>query len=566
MTNNILITEITRDFSYFKPIIVGPIPTACDPEGIYPYTSFSDTEKRPYVKKIKIIQLENQYLKVQICPELGGRVHSIFHKQSQSEILYKNEEIKPVRILPRGGFVSGGIEVSFPVSHSPMQLEELFYETKIVKNRAYVWFGEREKRFGMNYTVEFSLGSNDKFLTQRLLIINQNRKSYPWMSWSNAAVLAKDDSIYQFPGGDVLKHGSEMKKIDWNTEGPSTVSKLDEMTGYFWHKHDSNSFGIYTPSLGSGLYHIASPDSAPGMKLWTYGKGKHERWGEISGTGKNCYIEVQGGPLADQSIKSELEPMERQVSTEFWIPSPVKLEIKDITLPKPELMDVTLIPIFDYTTNIWNNLLKSNPFTLPEPDMCNWIPSGFEKGDILLKTLLETCRSKEKLNIYFHLGCWYSARDQYEDAVEYLELSNHPIGLMLAARIYSSYLNNFAKTITLCNKVTLTKYAKIPQVMIEMDKHFCNGSYISEREILLKDALEYDDEFLNERVANLMVDKGEYNKALDILLNTQFQLVHQRYERTAIWNKIKAVKPEIGRAPESLGEDTLAEFGAYREY
>src|SRR5688500_9398231 len=98
----------------------GPIPTAYDPNGVYPYVSYSETSNRPVLKKYKFLVLENDQVKVTICPDLGGKVTSLIHKGSGGEVLYNPDVIRPTRILPRFYFVAGGIEVSFPISHTPV--------------------------------------------------------------------------------------------------------------------------------------------------------------------------------------------------------------------------------------------------------------------------------------------------------------------------------------------------------------------------------------------------------------------------------------------------------------
>ena len=46
-----------------------------------------------------------------------------------------------------------------------------------------------------------------------------------------------------------------------------------------------------------------------------------------------------------------------------------------------------------------------------------------------------------------------------------------------------------------------------------------------------------------------------------------FQLVHQRYERTELWKRSFGAKKRTGRLPpNSLGEDDLVQFGAYRQF
>ena len=75
--------------------------------------------------------------------------------------------MRPVRNLPRNAFMGGGIEVSFPISHTPSLLERVCCDVALEGGRAYVTVGERELRFGMQWSVEFSLAPGEAFLTQR---------------------------------------------------------------------------------------------------------------------------------------------------------------------------------------------------------------------------------------------------------------------------------------------------------------------------------------------------------------------------------------------------------------
>src|SRR5687767_14933662 len=256
----------------------GPIPTAFDPNGVYPYMSYVETSARPVAKKYKFIVLQNDHLKATICPDLGGKVYSLIHKPSGKESLYVPEVIRYTRILPRFYFVAGGIEVSFPISHSPTQNESLLYKIDSANQRKYITCGERELRFGMQWSVEYSLGASDNFLTQRMVFVNPGKSTYPWMSWSNAALPAGYDTRYYFPKGEVLAHSSKVDTIDWLKEGPATEADIREMTGYFWKTKDVNAFGAFTPSIGSGLYHIADEKSASGIKLWSYGRVSDSAW------------------------------------------------------------------------------------------------------------------------------------------------------------------------------------------------------------------------------------------------------------------------------------------------
>src|SRR5215213_6930230 len=305
----------------------GPVPTSFDPSGVYPYVSYSETSNRPVPEKYHFVVLENDHLKVIICPDLGGKVYSMIHKPSGKEVLYVPEVIRYTRILPRFYFVAGGIEVSFPISHSPTQNETVLYTVQSTKERTYVTCGERELRFGMQWSVEYSLGANDNFLTQRTIFYNPGTLAYPWMSWSNAALPSEPGTKYSFPKGKVLSHSSKIDTIDWEKQGPKNQSDIKEMTGYFWKTKDVNAFGAYTPSLGTGLYHIADEKIASGIKLWSYGVGDDSAWSVLSTAKHQTYIEIQGGPISDQSIKLEMQPKQTRWHVEYWIPTDKELNI-----------------------------------------------------------------------------------------------------------------------------------------------------------------------------------------------------------------------------------------------
>ena len=119
----------------------GPIPTASDPDGLYPYESFCETSRRPVLKRYRVVSIENDLIRVKISPDLGGRICSIFLKASALEALFFPPVVRPVRILPRQSFTGGGIELSFPISHSPVQLVPVLYEVERDEERIYVECG-----------------------------------------------------------------------------------------------------------------------------------------------------------------------------------------------------------------------------------------------------------------------------------------------------------------------------------------------------------------------------------------------------------------------------------------
>ena len=138
--------EITECLLTHRLVPAGPIPTTNDPDGFYPYESFCETSRRPVLKNYRMVSIENDQVRVKVCPDLGGRVCSIFLKEAAVETVFFPHTIRPVRILPRQSFTGGGIELSFPISHSPVQIAPVLYEVTRDHERIYVSCGERELR------------------------------------------------------------------------------------------------------------------------------------------------------------------------------------------------------------------------------------------------------------------------------------------------------------------------------------------------------------------------------------------------------------------------------------
>ena len=571
-------TEVQDDVATHELKPAGPIPTAFDPDGVYPYLSFVETSDRPVLKKYGFVVLENAELSVTICPDRGGRVTSIVHKRSGKEVLYAPDVIRPTRILPRFGFVAGGIEVSFPISHSPTQNDPVLYRIDHTNKRSYVTCGERELRFGMQWSVEYSLGPDDDFLTQRAVFHNAGRSAHPWMSWSNAAVPSAPDTQYHFPRGRVLAHSSTLAVIEWQDAGPRREADIKEMTGFFWQTKDVNTFGAFTPSLGTGLYHVADERVAPGMKLWSYGVGKDRAWATLSSDQDQPYAEIQGGPITDQSTKLELGPQQTRSHVEFWIPSDKPLDIHALTIPQVDLRSVRDVPLFDWArqdeVTVWRDLVRAYESTgrLPQPpeiDRCLWPPSGMEELNAPFKWAIEETTDAEKEHWKFYHGTWLAGRGKKKEAIAVLSATRGMgVANALLARLLKTAgdLEGAARALESIQEQWLQLH---PQIIVARDDvlRALGIHTIAEREQWLSRVDALPDERIIERRVQLLIDRGEFEAAKRLLLSASFQKVHQRYVRTALWKQLcERLHEPCVPIPAELGEDQLAPFGAYREF
>lgn len=75
------ITEYNKTLLSHPLVPAGPVPTAQDPDGVYPYESFCETARRPILQSYRMIAMENDLIRVVVCPDLGGRIYSLFSQR-----------------------------------------------------------------------------------------------------------------------------------------------------------------------------------------------------------------------------------------------------------------------------------------------------------------------------------------------------------------------------------------------------------------------------------------------------------------------------------------------------
>ena len=74
---------------------------------VYPYGVTDTLSEQKTLKSWQAVWLENDYIKVMILPELGGRVHRAWDKVKQRDFVYHNEVIKPALVGLHRGSLAG---------------------------------------------------------------------------------------------------------------------------------------------------------------------------------------------------------------------------------------------------------------------------------------------------------------------------------------------------------------------------------------------------------------------------------------------------------------------------
>ena len=86
---------------------------------VYPYPTIETINDIKEDVVYKAVYLENDYLKVMVLPELGGRIQRAYDKTNDYDFIYYNHVMKPALVGLLGPWVSGGIEFNWPQHHRP---------------------------------------------------------------------------------------------------------------------------------------------------------------------------------------------------------------------------------------------------------------------------------------------------------------------------------------------------------------------------------------------------------------------------------------------------------------
>jgi len=107
--NNAIIKEYKQSFPTYAFSDPNPMPLLTQ---VYPYFRYDGFTDKPVQKEWKVVELENDYIKLMILPEIGGKIWSAVEKSTGKPFIYYNHAIKFRDIAMRGPWTSGGIEFS----------------------------------------------------------------------------------------------------------------------------------------------------------------------------------------------------------------------------------------------------------------------------------------------------------------------------------------------------------------------------------------------------------------------------------------------------------------------
>jgi len=319
-----------------------------------PYSDRISDEKTDV--SYEVYTLENEYIKTQVLPQVGGKILRGYDKVGEHDFIYYNEVIKPALVGLAGAWISGGIEFNWPQHHRPTTYLPL--EAAVSENEPNtVWTGEVEPFNRMKGMAGISIDEGRSYIKAKVKVYNRTNLPQIFMWWANLAVPVNNDYRTVFPPDCEWVNDHDRRAVlEWpiakgvyKTARPydfgegTDLSKYDAVkvpSSYLISQGQSDMDFVagYDEGIAKGIVTVANHHISPGKKMWHWGIGDFGDMWCSNLTDKNGpYIELMTGVYTDnQPDFTWIAPYESREFEQYWYP------VRDIGIVKNATIDAAM--------------------------------------------------------------------------------------------------------------------------------------------------------------------------------------------------------------------------------
>ena len=322
-----------------------------------PFTDRITTE--PIEHAWKAVHVENEFLRVMVLPEMGGRIHIGMDKSNGYDFFYRQNVIKPALVGLAGPWISGGVEFNWPQHHRPATFlpAEVKIESHMDGSRT-IWCSDHDPMNRLKGMHGICLYPEKSYIELKVRLYNRTPFTQTFLWWANAAVHVHElyqsffppdvqhiadhakRAISRFPlceghyygvdYGERAKKGVPVEELPAKFVPPgnyapndlSWYSNIPVPTSYMALDSSEDFMGGYDHKHKAGMVHVADHRIAPGKKQWTW--GNHEfgyAWDKNLTENDGPYMELMAGVFTDnQTDFSFLGPWETRTFSQYWYP------------------------------------------------------------------------------------------------------------------------------------------------------------------------------------------------------------------------------------------------------
>ncbi|MEX0987057.1 MAG: DUF5107 domain-containing protein [Bacteroidales bacterium] len=304
---------------------------------VYPYPIYESLSDKRIVREYDMVFLENEFIKVELLPEIGGRLFGALDKTNNHDFLYKQHVIKPGLIGMLGAWISGGVEWNFPHHHRATAFMPVDYVLEENEDgSSTVWIGELEIRHRMKFMLGVTVYPGKSYYEVTFRPYNRTPLIHSFLYFANVGVHTSEDYQVIFPPSTQFGtyHGKNhfvswpiakevYNRVDY-TDGVdiSWWKNHPEWTSIFAWNHEDDFVGGYDHGKEAGTMLFSNHHIAPGKKFWTWSTGpRGQMWDEALTETDGPELELMIGGYSDnQPDYSWLQPYETKYLRQYFYP------------------------------------------------------------------------------------------------------------------------------------------------------------------------------------------------------------------------------------------------------
>lgn len=328
------VKEYMQSFLTYEFSDPNPIPLLSP---VYPYFRYDGFTDQPGRKEWKIVELENDYIKVMITPGIGGKIWAAIEKRSGRSFIYYNHVVKFRDIAMRGPWTSGGLEPNYGIiGHTPSNATPVDYITRTnADGSASCIIGVLDLLTRTNWRIEINLPKDKAYFTTQSFWYNSTPVEQSYYHWMNLGIKAKGNLEFIFPGTKYIGHNGEYASWPVNETNGKKISFYEEndfggYKSYHVFGKPADFFGAYWHDDDAGMVRYGTYDDKAGRKIWIWGLSQQGMiWEKLLTDTDGQYVEIQSGRLFNQSASgSTLTPFKHigfapyatDTWKEYWYP------------------------------------------------------------------------------------------------------------------------------------------------------------------------------------------------------------------------------------------------------
>ena len=295
---------------------------------IYPYPLYDVLSNNKVDKKYNALYLENDFVKLCVLPEIGGRILSATDKTNNYEFFYKQNVVKPALIGMLGAWMSGGVEWNVPHHHRPSSFMPIDWKTQENPDGSKtIWVGETEVRHRIKWSVGLTLHPGSSLVEAKVKIMNRSPLIQSFLYWANVSVHCDENYQVIFP--PLTQFGTGHSKTDfvrWPINRDKDISwwknYTDGAASVFAWDFDNDFFAGYDHAKRAGTMHVANHHVVGGKKFFLWGNNPSSfMWEKMLTDNDGQYLELMVGAYSDnQPDYSWIYPGEIREFEQYWYP------------------------------------------------------------------------------------------------------------------------------------------------------------------------------------------------------------------------------------------------------